>query len=181
MFARGQLVEPLEITRAQFAADPVFFTEPLTQIDQPAALGAERAAGRLQPATATAALWTGDFGQDLGRIHRFSHFRIRLKTTLTTRQVTMGNWNENPGRSIEMSPGSPPRRGHPQVIQAPSKNTQAPRTINCFPMPLIGRPWSMPPSEGFVQRVAAPERSYHGDPDSIFFKNPCRSALHLLA
>ena len=64
MFARGQLVEPLEIAGPQLAADAMFLAEPLTQVDQTAAFRAEWTGGhRLQPGTPKAASGTGDFRQ----------------------------------------------------------------------------------------------------------------------
>lgn len=90
MISRCQLIEPFEISGSELSADTMPFFEPLAEIQEPAAFGTERTAGTFQPGSATAALGTGDFGQWLGRLHRFNQRSTQFSTRLSTKEVTTG-------------------------------------------------------------------------------------------
>jgi hypothetical protein len=134
MISRRQFVKSLKIPRPQLPTDTMVFREPLTEIDQAATLGTKGPRGAFEPRSTTAAIGTGDFGQRSGGIHRFNQRSNPLTIRLKTKQVTTGKWNENPGRSMAMSPGKPPLEAGHQLKIAPTTSRVPPNIINCFPI-----------------------------------------------
>ena len=135
MPARRQFVESLEIAGPQFTRDPVFLVQPLPEIQQSAAFRAEWPGRRCQPVAPTATSGARHLGQGLTGVHRFNQRKRALRRRLKTRQVTIGKWNEKPGRWIEMSPGKPPRVGCHSQTMAPNTIKAAPKIISCLPKP----------------------------------------------
>jgi hypothetical protein len=73
--------------------------------------------------------------EDHRRKNQRTIFKTSVTTTLTTMQVTTGKPNENPGRSIRMSPGRLPN-GSPGLLTShktnPSAATARPQRIIHF-------------------------------------------------
>lgn len=75
---------------------------------------------------------------------------IRVKTTLITRQVTMGKQKVKDSRRMTMSPGNRPKNGilGPHAIHAPTANKTTPITIRPLP--------STPSEYYFFSKLKAP-------------------------
>ena len=76
--------------------------------------------------------------------HRWKSRLMRVSSTLTTRQVTIGKWRLNPPRRKLMSPGNhpppAPRRGPSHQTKAPSAAIESPATTRSFPNPCTPKP-----------------------------------------
>jgi hypothetical protein len=157
VIARRQLVEAFEVAGTQLAAYPVLLTQPPAEVQQAASVRAEWSGRPGKPRPPSTTMRAGHLRGRGARVHRFSQRRMRLSTRLNTRQVTMGTWNENPGRSITRSPGRPPRDGCHHRISAPRTINIAPTIISCFPSTGPMRR-TMPEPRPSVQPTATPRR-----------------------